>query len=457
MIEGLFRGRKPKPSDRVLDPGCGTGTFIKAVIRWCKTNDCEIPTLVGIESDPTRAEVARRLSAIHPQVTILRQDFLAEASVNFDFIVGNPPYVPITRLSETEKRHFRSTFETARGRFDLYLLFFERALKSLRSEGRLVFITPEKFLYVATAAPLRRLLSTFQIKQIRLVEEKLFGDLVTYPTITSVVRKSPHRATEIVRRDSRVVRVFLSGDGSSWMPLLWKDELPQSVLTLRDVCRRVSCGVATGADSVFVRPSAEIERALARFAHPTLAGRELIEPGVLPEPRASMLIPYSRDGLLLHEDSLGSFGAYLSQVEVRARLEQRTCVRRKPWYAFHETPMLREILCPKILCKDITQKASFWVDRAGSIVPRHSVYYIVPSDKSLLQPLADYLNSRSVESWLHSHCQRAANGFLRMQSSILKALPVPSEFRSTYGRVAKLRRRAPDRYPELPGLAAPAR
>ncbi len=36
------------------------------------------------------------------------------------------------------------------------------------------------------------------------------------------------------------------------------------------------------------------------------------------------------------------------------------------------------ILRPKILCKDIGEKPQFWVDRSGQIVPRHSVYYIVP-------------------------------------------------------------------------------
>src|ERR1700682_2808552 len=87
----------------------------------------------------------------------------------------------------------------ARGRFDLYLLFFERALKSLKPDGRLVFITPEKFLYVETAAPLRRLLSTFQIENIKLADEQVFQGLTTYPTITSVVNCRPNRPTTIMR------------------------------------------------------------------------------------------------------------------------------------------------------------------------------------------------------------------------------------------------------------------
>ncbi len=87
--------------------------------------------------------------------------------------------------------------------------------------------------------------------------------------------------------------------------------------------------------------------------------------------------------------------------------------------------MLDEVLQPKILCKDITQTSAFWIDRQGTLVPRHSVYYIVPKDANLLDELCAYLNSGPAAEWLNSHCQRAANGFLRIQSNVMKRLPLP--------------------------------
>ena len=97
----------------------------------------------------------------------------------------------------------------------------------------------------------------------------------------------------------------------------------------------------------------------------------------------------------------------------------------KPWYAFHETPPLRDILRPKVLCKDIGANPLFVIDRDGYVVPRHSVYYIVPANPERIDDLADYLNSADAASWLRDHCQRAANGFLRLQSHVLKHLPLP--------------------------------
>jgi len=58
-------------------------------------------------------------------------------------------------------------------------------------------------------------------------------------------------------------------------------------------------------------------------------------------------------------------------------------------------------------------------------VPRHSVYYIVPRDPKVLAGLLTCLNSKEARQWLLAHCQRAANGFIRLQSGALKELPVP--------------------------------
>jgi hypothetical protein len=94
------------------------------------------------------------------------------------------------------------------------------------------------------------------------------------------------------------------------------------------------------------------------------------------------------------------------------------------------------MLRPKILCKDITASPFFVVDRRGDIVPRHSVYYVVPADPADLEPLTAYLNSDEAGAWLRAHCQRAAKGYLRMQSHVLKRLPLPPSFNARLGALS---------------------
>ncbi|MGH8338591.1 MAG: TaqI-like C-terminal specificity domain-containing protein, partial [Gammaproteobacteria bacterium] len=192
-----------------------------------------------------------------------------------------------------------------------------------------------------------------------------------------------------------------------------------------------------------------LDPALAPFARPSIAGRELNLPGEIDHARYVILLPYAEDGALLDESKLGPLREHLGSPPIRERLLKRTCVRHKPWYAFHETPPLSDILRPKILCKDIAQKPYFWIDRKGVLVPRHSVYYIVPKDAGIIDQLCGHLNSPDVGYWLSQHCQRAANSFLRLQSAVLKKIPAPDELRATTRRTRLSRHH--DSY-QLPGL-----
>jgi SAM-dependent methyltransferase len=431
MVGKLFSGKPPTEDSTLLDPGCGPGAFIAGVIRWCIRNDKALPKIVGFENEPGRhAEASARFRDVRA-VTVLRQDFLARRNGAFDYVIGNPPYVPITALSNSEKAKFRQRFTAAKGRFDLYLLFFEQALRLLGPSGRLVFITPEKFLYVKTAESLRRILATHYVREIEFINEETFGELVTYPTITTVDKATVGRqmTTAVLRDTSRRCLIFPQ-DGSSLQPLLHAESARESGtgIPLKDACLRVSCGVATGLDSIFVQKTKKLNAGLARFAFPTLSGRDLSPGNIEVRSDKSMLIPYDNEGRLLPLQRLGALRRYLSQPDVRARLKARTCVRRKPWYAFHDSVPLPDILRPKLLCKDITAEPHFWIDRNGSIVPRHSVYYIVPRDPSKLDELRDFLNGPEATAWLRRNCQRAANGFLRLQSAVLKRVMVPPSF-----------------------------
>jgi len=427
MVAALFRDKPPRPEDRVLDPGCGTGAFVGGVLRWCRGQAIRPPKIVGVESNPELAARAREAYRSESSVEIRDSDFLISPLQEYRFVIGNPPYVPITRLSQPEKTLYRKLFKSSRGRFDLYLLFFEQALRALEPHGRLVLITPEKFLYVETASPLRAMLAQKDVQEIRLIDEETFGDLVTYPTVTTVTNSPAHGPTLIALRDGREVRVSLTPDGGSWLPVIHGSTERPGIPVLADICVRVSCGVATGADSIFVHKQSALADDLRVFAFPTIAGRQLGAENPNLRTRQAMLVPYARNGHLLEEADLGALGKYLRQPSMRTKLMRRTCVRRKPWYAFHENPPLPDILRPKILCKDITAKPQFWVDRGGKLVPRHSVYYIIPRRAENVDALCSYLNSAYVREWLEGNCQRAANGFLRLQSRVLKRLPLPIE------------------------------
>lgn len=60
----------------------------------------------------------------------------------FDIVIGNPPYVPAEMISNKEKEFYKNNYKSAKGRINLYPIFYEKSLKILKNNGKLGFITP---------------------------------------------------------------------------------------------------------------------------------------------------------------------------------------------------------------------------------------------------------------------------------------------------------------------------
>ena len=95
----------------------------------------------------------------------------------FDVVIGNPPYLFITELSEQQKRYFSEKYKTAEYRFDIYGLFIEKCVTTLLGRaGHLSFIIPHTLLSNDSYEKLRRLLLTqTMLKQVIDVGPNVFG------------------------------------------------------------------------------------------------------------------------------------------------------------------------------------------------------------------------------------------------------------------------------------------
>lgn len=244
MVEKLFRSRPPTPDDHVLDPGSGRGAFVDGVVRYCARRNIPPPRIVAVESDPSHVDYLTSRFGLSKYIKVRAEDFLTTPVEEFDFIIGNPPYVSISGLNEDEKSYYRSRYSTASGRFDLYILFFEKALRSLRRSGRLVFITPEKYVYVNTAKPLRDLLSRARVSELHYFPEDTFPDRVTYPLVTVIDALEAADSCTITDRDGTVRKISGPLPATSWLPIVRSAAVSSGAPRLSDIVIRVSCGVA---------------------------------------------------------------------------------------------------------------------------------------------------------------------------------------------------------------------
>jgi hypothetical protein len=185
--------------------------------------------------------------------------------------------------------------------------------------------------------------------------------------------------------------------------------------------------MATGADEVFTFRESELPSKFEPWSSPTVSGQDLEQQSISEpiETKSVLLCPYDDSGRLYPESELDIFGEWLDEVHSET-LKERSCFQKgeRKWYAWHENPPMTDILQEKLLFRDVTKSPRFWLDEGGDIVPRHSVYYIVP-DGVDPRKLQSYLNSPQVKQWLHAKCDHARNNYLRLQSKVLSDLPVP--------------------------------
>ncbi len=80
----------------------------------------------------------------------------------FNIVIGNPPYIDselMTALDEQNGTNFRTqyatNYQTAKGNWDIYIIFFELSMNLLNSAGVVSFITPNKWLSMDYGETLR--------------------------------------------------------------------------------------------------------------------------------------------------------------------------------------------------------------------------------------------------------------------------------------------------------------
>lgn len=140
----------PRPGERVVDPACGSGAFLRAAL----TTGAEVR---GFDQDPRAVKVARVLFAARGASpgNVVRVDSLRRTSPRledhapepFDVVLTNPPFAG--DVGDT----FRADYDLGRDRrVERDVLFLERCVGLLRPGGRLAIVLPHNKVGAATFA-----------------------------------------------------------------------------------------------------------------------------------------------------------------------------------------------------------------------------------------------------------------------------------------------------------------
>lgn len=173
--------------------------------------------------------------------------------MDYEYVVGNPPYVRIQHLPDSQKEYFAELYDSTTGNYDLYCPFYERGLDWLsEGDGRLGFITPNQFMVTDYGEGIRKvMLQEAQIEEIYDFRDSgVFEDATNYPAIVFLKDDDDESARH--ENQIRCVRVKANVDDDSGKAL---DEA--IIQAVRD--HRTEPGYSDEYIDVFDFPQAELD------------------------------------------------------------------------------------------------------------------------------------------------------------------------------------------------------
>ncbi|MCX7155724.1 MAG: Eco57I restriction-modification methylase domain-containing protein [Rhodocyclales bacterium] len=469
---------KPLTKNRLLEPSFGGGDFLLPVVsrllRAWRVENSKRSALDDLGEAIRAVELHREtFKSTHAAViALLKQEGLTEKTAlaladrwltqgdfllaplngQFDFVVGNPPYVRQEMIPAPLLAEYRGRYQTMYDRADLYIPFIERSLSALSKGGSLGFICADRWMKNRYGGPLRSLVAEqFHLKiYVDMVDTPAFhSDVIAYPAITIISRETPG-ATRIAHRPAidratltklaealranplpknagsvrELARVTNGAEpwlleSSDQMALIRR--LEQQFPTLEEAGCMVGIGVATGADKAFISAfdtlDVEPDRKLRLVTTRDILSGEVKWQG------QGVINPFAEAGGLVDLRGYPRLRRYLeARQEVIAG---RHCAQKSPtnWYRTIDriTPALAKK--PKLLIPDIKGEAHI-VFEDGNLYPHHNLYYLT-SDEWNLRALQAVMLSAVTRLFVATYSTKMRGGFLRFQAQYLRRLRLP--------------------------------
>ena len=119
------------------------------------------------------------------------------ANEGFDAVIGNPPYGYHEIHSEITKKYLKKKYDSSKGSFEHYFLFYELSLSLLNNNGVHGFIVPVTWISIPSASSLRKfILDNYSIKELSWFNYFVFKN-AKVNTLISIIKKSNIKKTNV--------------------------------------------------------------------------------------------------------------------------------------------------------------------------------------------------------------------------------------------------------------------
>lgn len=469
---------------RVVEPSVGSGAFLGPIVDrllaakakhavqepWLALGDCiRAWDLQAVHVATCRELVLGQLTAADCPLADAQKladmwvhagDFLlAEHKVGADLVVGNPPYIRIEDVPSDLLAAYRAACPTMGGRADIFIGFYEHGLDLLAPGGRLGFICADRWMRNSYGKRLRRKIvdGPYSVDSVLVMHESraFDSDVSAYPAITVMSRRSQASvatgaANEAFGAHDAALFAAWAASGTD-MPLdrpavtaarlprwhadddSWPEGSPETLEWLEVLAERfpviegsasgtkIGIGVATGADSVYVRregelPDVETDRLLPLSVSADIKSGEFRWTGHY------LVSPWERSGAI-DLNRYPKLGAYYDRH--LAALKGRNVAKRSGavWYRTIDRVNFNLLAKPMLVMEDMKSRAHPVRVPAG-YYPHHNLYFVT-SEGWDLDVLGGLLLSEVVERQVAAYCVKMRGRTLRFQAQYLRRVRCP--------------------------------
>ncbi|GAB1396751.1 hypothetical protein MASR1M65_15280 [Saprospiraceae bacterium] len=117
-------------------------------------------------------------------------EWMFDIKDGFDVVIGNPPYLSVEKIDKVIKDSIK-LFRTAYQKYDLYVLFYEKGISFLKTNGFLSYITSNKFLSQGYGLLLRKFFLLSKIFEIVNFNYDIFENATVRTCILNLQKTKP--------------------------------------------------------------------------------------------------------------------------------------------------------------------------------------------------------------------------------------------------------------------------
>lgn len=405
----------------------------------------------------------------------------------FDIVIGNPPYNRFQNIEEDLRPSYKEIFNSATGKYDLYVLFIEKGLQLLSRRGILNFITPHKWVNAAYGKGLREYIKNHVKKIISFKAFKIFH-ASTYTGIFWFEReeRANFNYLELDKdlQSNQELEQYLLGLPSTEFGVIVNQELDEKAwvlanpkiaailtklnkqsLRVSDVFESISPGIQSTGDHIFHLEGKLIKNNFVGFSKalnkeiiieknivkPLLKGgtvkkySELNNDGMYiiyphfldhnnqtkpyEENDLKDMFPHAYNYLLNFKDTPAPYSRARDQGKIeRSLIETKLYYKTNPsyWYSLHNARQIGAFEQKKIITPETSHGSNMTIDVDG--------FYLNTQNYSLVKNTAynesyefylAILNSKLFWFYIKSTGSVLSGGYFRFKTDFLKPFPLP--------------------------------